>query len=137
MPHIFTLLWAVILCLGACLPTSYTAAPQGTQCPTAAVQQITKKEWVKNCCGHWELKSVTRAPRAGDAEFTQCRCAEKKAGHDEAIRVSIETPEAIPPAQGETLAFHIPCTDAPEFSEPISQMRDHVTIPFIPPPNSI
>ena len=55
------------------LPTA--ATPYGVQCPTAPVQTITVA--MRICCGK-VARIATRAPKPGDKDFVQCRCAEKK-----------------------------------------------------------
>jgi len=67
-------------------PISTVVTPRGVQCPTARIQTVTEVRYVRNCCGKLVAQTIERAPREGEAEFKQCRCAEKKAleRHDQA-----------------------------------------------------
>jgi hypothetical protein len=56
--------------------------PAGIQCPNAPVQSIAVP--IRNCCG--EVVGYTnRAPKPGDKEFVQCRCAEKQTAKQKLI----------------------------------------------------
>lgn len=68
------------------ISTSTVVTPRGVQCPTAKVQKVTEVRYVRNCCGKLVAQTIERAPKEGEAEFKQCRCAEKKESekHDQA-----------------------------------------------------
>jgi hypothetical protein len=54
----------------------------GQQCPTVSVQLVTVA--LKDCCG--KIVGYTqRTPKPGESAFIQCRCAEKKATHHQAL----------------------------------------------------
>ena len=74
--------------LGLALIIGWTAStrlmvctPLGIHCPTASVQSVTVP--VKSCCGQG-VGYASRKPMPGEHGFVQCRCAEKRAGQQQA-----------------------------------------------------
>lgn len=79
--------------LAGWIPAATT--PRGVQCPTAAVQKVIETKWVKNCCGKWVQQEVSRAPREGEKDFKQCRCAEKSDAEKRAEARATETRPSV------------------------------------------
>ena len=107
--------------------------PAGVQCPTAAVQLITAP--IKNCCGHI-VGYQTRAPRPGDKQFVQCRCAEKHAPTSTALfGSSLPYFTLLAP---ESIDLRLPLL--PPFAVTIEACSagivERPTAPFIPPPSA-
>lgn len=72
----------------------------GVQCPTAAVQTI--QVAVRTCCGKI-VGYRAQAPKPGQREFVQCRCAEKKSAEHEA-----SLPPRLEPFFVPELRFELP-----------------------------
>jgi hypothetical protein len=102
----------------------------GVFCPTAPVQTVVKLE--RNCCGKLVLEK--RAPRPGEREFVQCRCAEKKSAHEATLVASkiVLFFQGDSPSVGESSPTREPLV-ASRFS------TDVKTLPFVPdvPPPSV
>jgi hypothetical protein len=87
---------------------------------------------VKNCCGK-VVGYETRKPKAGEKEFVQCRCAEKRASQHNDANLGGRQFEAMPLV---LIAFVTP--------EPLAEVRaehpyaecmaDNPAIPPDPPP---
>lgn len=76
---------AILLTLWLFGCTAFQFHPQtavGVQCPTATVQTV--RVAVKNCCGKI-VGYRDQAPKPGQREFVQCRCAEKRSAEHSAL----------------------------------------------------
>ena len=70
--------------------------PAGIHCPTAPVQAVLTP--VKDCCGQI-VGYEARTPSAGEKQFMQCRCAEKRTAQQttsESVSPQIEMPLTQP-----------------------------------------
>jgi hypothetical protein len=68
---------------------------RGTQCPTAAVQQVREIKIVEGCCGKKVEEIQVRKPKEGEPGFKQCRCAEKKVADHEEEKTATESNKPI------------------------------------------
>lgn len=98
------------------------ATPRGVQCPTAPVQKVVSIEYVRNCCGKLVPKETVRAPREGEPEFKQCRCAEKKSAEKQE-----ESKSAEPRPQ---LVFDVRISDHSEFGHFIVIAAAPIEVPI-------
>jgi hypothetical protein len=112
---------------------------QGLHCPTARVQATQTVVMQRDCCGNVVAVVVERVPQAGDKDFVQCTCAEKKAesalGDGGARDVGGQL--GIGVTLGQTMAVSLPVpiivgsfdrrSDAPP--------PDRANAPLVPPPN--
>ena len=101
---------------------------QGVLCPTAPIQSVVKLK--RNCCGHLVLEK--RAPRPGEREFVQCRCAEKKSAHEVGLVASkivlfLETGQPIVAALAPAGSPFV----ASRFADEVSALP---FVPDVPPP---
>lgn len=101
----------------------------GVFCPTAPVQTVVKLE--RNCCG--KLVIEKRAPRPGEREFVQCRCAEKKSAHEATLVASkiVLFFQAGSPTLGASSPSRGPLV-ASRFSTPVKALP---FVPDVPPPS--
>ncbi len=118
---------ALLAMLGLMLSTvlgPLATTRSGIQCPTATVQTVTSRD----CCGHL----VTRVPHAGDKDFKQCRCQEKRQG---ALRRDASPQnEALPPTCfALVLPSALPCDWTPPSYR--GGEADWFVPPTIRPPN--
>lgn len=124
----------MVLLLSACFGTSVQTRA-GTHCPTAAVQMVRETVLVRNCCGKLVPKVIERAPLAGEAEFLQCQCAEKK---DSAQREGAQyqsCPEALVPADA-LLEFPVAPILPVEPGSKLESLPEVGRVPLVPPPTS-
>ena len=90
---------------------------------------------VRNCCGKLVPKVIERAPLAGEAEFLQCQCAEKK---DSAQREGAQyqsCPEALVPADA-LLEFPVAPILPVEPGSKLESLPEVGRVPLVPPPTS-
>lgn len=113
---------------------SAPVTPRGVQCPTAPIQQVVETKYVKNCCGELVAQTTVRKPHEGEAEFKQCRCAEKKAADHQDEKQATESVKPIPlAAMSESLAdLHFEPLQLP-LESPVYVPVDRKTPVFAPP----